>query len=162
MGMIAIDPAAADWISANPDRRCQTLLDYWRSLAAGADRLPRRREIDPVALPPALLRSIFLVDVVRKDDGMPPRFRFRLLGSDIVDRERTKVGQYVDQLGSVAETAEMLAQYRDCLAGRVRIRQSTLVWDSQSKEHRHYRVMLLPLADGALVDALLGLALYDR
>jgi hypothetical protein len=158
---VEVDKAASDWIANNPDRRWQQLLDYWRLLVDTAGRLPRRREIDPVALPPDLLRNIFLIDVVRASDGTLPRFRFRLLGSAIVDRESTKVGQFVDQLGAVADTAEMLAHYRDCLAGKVRVRNTTLLWDDARKEHVRYRVLLLPLGDDDAIDTVLGLAIYE-
>ena len=158
---VQVDKAATDWIASYPDRRWQQLLDYWQTLVDTSGRLPRRGEIDPTALPPNLLPNIFLVDVVRAADGTPPRFRFRLLGSAIVDRESTKVGQYVDQLGTVAETTEMLSHYRDCLAGKVRLRGSTLIWDDARKEHVRYRVLLLPWAHDAAIDTILGLAIYE-
>jgi hypothetical protein len=44
----------------------------------------------------------------------------------------------------------------------VRIRHSTLAWDDPAKEFITYHVLLLPLSsDGTLVDALLGLAIYE-
>jgi hypothetical protein len=157
---VQVDKAATDWIAKNPDRRWQQLLDYWQSLTETSSRLPRRREIDPVALPPDLLPNMFLIDVVRAGNGTQPRFRFRLLGSAIVDRESTKVGQFVDQLGTTADTSEMVTHYRDCLAGRIRVRDTTLLWDDARKEHVKYRVLLLPLGDDGAIDTIMGLAIY--
>jgi hypothetical protein len=158
---VQVDNAATDWIASHPDRRWQQLFDYWQSLTETSGRLPRRREIDPVALPPDLLPNIFLIDVVRSGDGTPPRFRFRLLGSAIVDRESTKVGQFVDQLGSATEMAEMLGHYRDCLGGKIRLRNTTLLWDDVRKEHVKYRVLLLPLGEDGAIDTIMGLAIYE-
>ena len=158
---VEIDSATREWIAKNPDLRWQQLLDYWHSLATASSRLPQRREIDPAALSPDLLPSIFLIDVVRTNAGTPPRFPFRLLGSNVVDRESTKVGQYVDQLGPAVDVSKMVAQYRDCLAGKIRVRDSTLIWDSVRKEHIKYRVMLLPLAENGEIVNMIGLAIYE-
>jgi hypothetical protein len=157
---VELDPAAGQWIASNADRRWALLLEYWNHLAQRLDRLPKRAEIDPVDLPVGLLPNIFLVDVVRAD-GAPPRFRFRLLGAAITTRERVRPGQYLDEYRS--ETPDdMTQQYLDCLERRVRIRRANLAWDHPTKEFISYHVMLLPLSsDGTLVDALLGLAIYE-
>jgi hypothetical protein len=157
---VELDPAAGQWIASNADRRWALLLEYWNHLAQRLDRLPKRAEIDPVDLPLGLLPNIFLVDVVRAD-GAPPRFRFRLLGAAITARERVRSGQYLDEYRS--ETPDDMTQhYVDCLERRVRIRRTNLAWDHPAKEFISYHVMLLPLSsDGTLVDALLGLAIYE-
>ena len=61
----------------HPDIRLIT--DYWRSIHPEAG-LPGRQHFDPVAVPPRLLPSIRLLDVV----GDPPRFRLRLMGTKMV------------------------------------------------------------------------------
>ena len=56
----------------------------------------------------------------------------------------------------------MTRHYLDCLNRRVRIRHTNLAWDHPTKEFISYHVLLLPLSsDGELVDALLGLAIYE-
>ena len=158
---LELDPAAGQWIAANADRRWALLLEYWNHLAQRLDRLPRRAEVDPVDLPVGLLPNIFLVDVVRAD-GAPPRFRFRLLGSAITARERVRPGQYLDEYLTDKATDDMAGHYLDCLQRRVRVRHTNLAWDHPTKEFISYHVMLLPLSsDGAVVDVVLGLAIYD-
>lgn len=137
------------------------LLEYWNHLAQRLDRLPRRAEIDPVDLPVDLLPNIFLVDVVRMGDA-PPRFRFRLLGAAITTRERVRPGQYLDEYMTEKRPDDMTPHYLDCLQRHVRIRRTNLAWDHPTKAFISYHVMLLPLSnDGTLVDALLGLAIYE-
>jgi hypothetical protein len=157
---LELDPAAARWIAANPDRRWAVLLDYWIRLAERLSRLPKRAEVDPLELPVELLPNIFLMDVVRQADAAP-RFRFRLLGTAITARERVRPGQYLDDYrDDIPE--EMTQQYLDCLERRVRIRSTNLAWDHPTKEFIAYHVLLLPLSsDGTEVDALLGLAIYE-
>lgn len=158
--LIEIDPAAGRWIAGNPDRRWAVLLEYWNHLAQRLGRLPRRAEVDPLELPVELLPNIFLVDVVRAQ-GAAPRFRFRLLGSAITARERVKPGQHLDDYRAGIPD-DMTRQYLDCLERRVRVRRTNLAWDHPTKEFIAYHVMLLPLSsDGAEVDALLGLAIYE-
>ena len=158
--MLELDPGAAQWIADSPDRRWAVLLEYWDRLARYNNRLPKRAEIDPLELPVELLPNIFLVDVVR-EEGTAPRFRFRLLGTAITARERVKAGQYLDDYRSDIPD-EMTRQYLDCLERRVGIRRSNLAWDHPTKEFISYHVMLLPLSgNGAEVDALIGLAIYE-
>jgi hypothetical protein len=158
---IDLDPATGQWIASNADRRWALLLEYWNHLAQRLDRLPKRAEIDPVGLPADLWPNIFLVDVVRAD-GAPPRFRFRLLGAAITARERVRPGQHLDEYMTDRTQDDMPRHYFDCLERRVRIRRSNLAWDHPAKEFISYHVMLLPLSsDGTLVDALLGLAIYE-
>jgi len=158
---VELDPAAGQWIASNADRRWALLLEYWNHLAQRLDRLPRRAEIDPVDLPVGLLPNIFLVDVVRAD-GASPRFRFRLLGAAITARERVRPGQYLDEYLTKETPDDMIRHYRDCLERRVRIRHTNLAWEHPTKEFISYHVMLLPLSsDGASVDALLGLSIYE-
>lgn len=157
---LELDPAAGQWIAANPDRRWAVLLEYWNRLAQRLNRLPRRTEVDPLDLPVELLPNIFLVDVVRGEEAAP-RFRFRLLGAAITARERVKPGQYLDDYRSDIPD-DMTRQYLDCLDRRVGVRRTNLAWDHPTKEFISYHVMLLPLSsDGAEVDALMGLAIYE-
>ena len=58
-------------------------LTYWESKRTGR-RMPARRDLDPVLEIPNLLRWIILVDVLRD----PLDFRYRVIGSGVVDRCR--------------------------------------------------------------------------
>lgn len=158
---LELDPAAGQWIAASSDRRWARLLEYWNHLAQRLGRLPKRTEVDPLELPVELLPNIFLVDAIRAD-GAAARFRFRLLGSAITQRETVRPGQFLDETSGERTPGVMTRQYLDCLERRVGIRSTNLAWDHPTKEFITYRVMLLPLSsDGTLVDALLGLAIYE-
>jgi hypothetical protein len=61
----------------------QDALAYWESKRAGR-KMPARRDFDPVLEIPKLVPWVALVDVLRD----PLDFRFRLIGSGIVDRSR--------------------------------------------------------------------------
>lgn len=157
---VAIDDDTRRWISSNEDRRWSTLLRYWQSLAARLGRLPRRAEIDPLALS-SLLPHLFLVDVVHAGEA-EPRFRFRLLGGAITDRESVRPGQYLDEFQGMRDSEKIMRHYHDALKLRIRVRSATLAWDHPTKEFITYHAVLLPLSDdGRQVDTLLGLAIYE-
>ncbi|HEV8388499.1 MAG TPA: PAS domain-containing protein [Dongiaceae bacterium] len=159
--ILELDANAAAWIAANSDRRWALLLEYWNRVAQRVGRLPKRTEVDPLELPVELLPNIFLVDVVRAAGGAP-RFRFRLLGTAITQRERIRPGQYLDEASGETIPGEMTQQYLACLERRVGIRSTNLAWDHPTKKFITYRVLLLPLSgDGEAVDTLLGLAIYE-
>jgi hypothetical protein len=61
----------------------QDALAYWESKRAGR-QMPARRDFDPVLEIPKLVPWVVLVDVLRD----PLDFRFRLIGSGVVDRSR--------------------------------------------------------------------------
>ena len=67
-------------LSQMRSRRVQRLHEYWRAKSGADDPVPRRRDIDPVELPD-LLPNLMLVDVERN----PLRFRYRLVGTRVVD-----------------------------------------------------------------------------
>jgi hypothetical protein len=61
----------------------QDALTYWESKRAGR-RMPARRDFDPLLEVPKLVPWIVLVDVLHD----PLDFRFRLVGSGVVDRSQ--------------------------------------------------------------------------
>jgi hypothetical protein len=74
------------------------LLDYWRSKRSGRS-MPRRADLDPTELPGRLWPRLMLIDVVREKDRS--RFRYRLLGGDIVRAlGRDPTGEYLDEVTS--------------------------------------------------------------
>lgn len=158
---LELDAQTRDWIARNPDRRWALLLEYWNHLVQRLGRLPKRSEVDPLELPARLLPNVFLVDVVRGPGAPAPRFRFRLLGSAITARETIRPGHYLDDREEPVPD-EMTRQYLDCLECRANVRHDNLAWDHPTKEFIAYHVLLLPLSDdGAVVDTLIGLAVYE-
>ena len=67
-------------IPENCHSKVRAIHDYWKSVHPEGGGLPGRQHIDPVDIP-NLLPNIWLIDVYRN----PYRFRFRLLGTQVVD-----------------------------------------------------------------------------
>lgn len=161
-GGIAVDADTRRLIAADTEPRWGRFLRTWEALAAAKGRYPSRSEVDPAALGAKLLPSVFLVDVLDRPGDAVPRFRFRLLGQAILDRESTRAGDYLDALGAAAEIAKIERHYLDCIDGKVSVRAASLVWSDVHKEYLRYGVMMLPLSDdGRSVTHLIGLALYE-
>ena len=161
-GEIAVGPETQRLIESGVEPRWGQFLRTWEALAAAKGRYPSRTEIDPSELGAKLLPNVFLVDVVTGEGAKAPRFRFRLLGQAIVDREPTRPGDYLDEIGATAELAIIAQHYRDCMAGKVSVRASSLSWRSERSGCLLYEAMMLPLTDdGETVTHLIGLALYE-
>jgi hypothetical protein len=161
-GEIFIDPATRREIETDGQPLWGQFLRTWESLAAAKGRYPARAEVDPAALGAKLLPNVFLVDVVGGSGATPLRFRYRLLGQAILDREPTRTGDYLDEIGASADAAAIETHYAACLEGKVWIRDASLTWSDPRGGYLRYRVMMLPLSDdGAAVTHLIGLALYE-
>jgi hypothetical protein len=162
IGRIDIDPAARREIESGVEPLWGQFLRTWESLVAAKGRFPARSEIDPAALGAKLLPNIFLVDVVDTPGLTAPRFRYRLLGQGIIEREPTRAGDFVDQIGATADIVAIEDHYIACLEGKAWIRESSLAWSDPRGGYLRYRVMMLPLSeDGETVTHLIGLALYE-
>ena len=161
-GEILIDPMTRREIDAGHEPLWGQFLRTWESLAAAKGRYPSRAEIDPSALGAKLLPNVFLVDVVGTPGQKTPRFRYRLLGQAIIDREPTRAGAYLDEIGATADIVAIEQHYASCLEGKVWIRDSSLTWTDPRGGYLRYRAMMLPLSeDGVSVTHLIGLALYE-
>lgn len=148
-------------LGGHRDKRWPQFYDYWMELARQRGALPSRQAIDPLLMPRRLLGNIYLTEVVY-ESGNQPRFRFRLLGQEITEREHTRPGKYLHELGGSQGAGVLEAQYLDCLRGRLWLRQTNLSWADRQKSFIRYEVLLLPLArDGYEVDSMIGLVIYD-
>lgn len=90
------------------------LYDLWRRLCSSLGRLPYRREVDPLDLPPAALPGILIME--REPTG---RFRCRLAGTlltEIYGFEQT--GGYLDELLPPGPAAERQRLYERSLNER--------------------------------------------
>ena len=159
--LITLDAETERRLGETPERRWSRFLDAWKTIAREKRGLPARTDIDPLRLGADLLPNVFLADVVREHGKAAPRFRFRLLGQAILDRETTRAGQFLDELGASADIGEIDRHYRACLERKVALREASLVWNDVRKDAFTYSVLVLPLSDdGESVTHLLGLALY--
>ena len=148
-------------IANHHDKRWPQFYDYWMQLAEQRGALPSRQAIDPLQMPRRLLGNIYLTEVVY-ETGNQARFRFRLLGQEITEREYTRPGQYLHELGGNQSARLLETQYLDCLQGRLWLRQTNLSWADRQKSFMRYQVLLMPLArDGHEVDSMIGLVIYE-
>ena len=135
--------------------RHKALFIYWRDQAAGTP-FPSRADIDPSDIP-LLLPDVFLADVLREPDA-PVDFRYRLIGTGIVEIEGEWTGARLSRVLADRERFDLLwQQYDAAAAGVASFRREKVLW--QEEKHLVYEVLLLPLSsDGKTVDMLLGMA----
>jgi hypothetical protein len=89
----------------DPGSPASWLLGYWRAKRRPGI-LPGRKDIDPVDIRPDVLPNLQLIDVVPAHPRR--RFRFRLVGTRIVDLTgRESTGRFVDEIIDPARVAEM-------------------------------------------------------
>lgn len=134
-------------------------LLYWHDKcpdSASDSGFPTRADIAPEEIP-RLLPYVFMVDVLEVEDGELD-FRFRLVGTAIVDIEGEHTGRNLSDMFSDRAAFRVLwRQYRDAAAGKIWVRYETLRW--QGREHVNYEVILAPLQDETgRVTMLIGLA----
>ena len=103
--------------------------------------MPARADIDPLEVP-RLLPPLMLVAVA----GEPPRFRFRLVGTEIVARyDAALTGRELDDIDLGTELGSVRSQYgetgRD--ASPTDCRHAI---DTKSGKYLRYECLLLPLA----------------
>lgn len=86
-----------------PEDRIQTqrlreVYDYWSRLRRDLNCLPGRQHLDPIELK-SYLPFLWMVDVVRVADTDTLRFRYRLIGTEIVHaRGRDDTGRFTDEV----------------------------------------------------------------
>jgi hypothetical protein len=140
------------------DPLLRRLALYWIGKCRG-ERLPARADIDPAEISD-LLPFLYLIDVER--DASRYRYRFRLIGTDIVSRAgRDATGSYLDELAyssdRVVTGSDVAEEYRAMIeSGLPRFDKRYALWPD--REHQFYHRLVLPLAsDGRTVDMLIGI-----
>jgi hypothetical protein len=121
-------------------------LAYWRELRDRLGRLPRRREIDPLAIPRGLLPGIGIFDMLPQPDG-GWRIRYRLLGTaHTMAVQRDLTGRYFDEVHPAEELPGLAAEYLGILhSGEPHyIRRRTPL---PNHEHIAFSRILAPLLD---------------
>jgi hypothetical protein len=149
------------FFSTDPDLRfdhprLDGFLRYWESKRRDR-RLPARADIDPAELKP-FLGYIFMLDVV----GEPKRFRYRLIGTKIVDHVgRDSTGKFQEEAYSPEQAAENNAMYRWICDNRKPLRNfGAINW--VGRDFYKYEIANLPLAaDGETVNIILGCMMIE-
>jgi hypothetical protein len=137
--------------------KLQALTRYWISVHPERG-LPGRQHIDPVDIP-EVLASLLLIDVGRE----PLRFRYRVIGtSNVRMMERDFTGWYLDEAHPDFAVSPIHAQYVNAVEQRrPEYRKGSQAFHLPNKHVTIERV-ILPLArDGAMVDMLLGVVVYE-
>jgi hypothetical protein len=137
--------------------KIQVLYNYWQSIHPGGGALPGRRHLDPIDIP-ELLPNIWMIDVQRP----PLRFRFRLVGTEIVKfTGRDVTGRWLDEIYPDYEKTDAFRMHRDCAeSGRPGYRKSGVL-SNPGRNYVEAERLYLPLAeDGQEVDIVLVMTLY--
>ena len=131
--------------------KLRALHGYWNAKRR-ARAMPARSDIDPVDLPP-LLPNLMLVDVA----GDPLRFRFRLVGTEIVSRHGMELtGRDLEDIGLGTELGAVRSQYE------VTVREAAPTYCRHALETkagkylRYERLLLPPSTAGVHVPKMLG------
>ena len=128
-----------------------SLLAYWDSKRRGRC-CPARPDIDPLEIK-KLLPQLFLVDV----HGEPPVFRYRLVGTEIVQRYgRNDTGETLDAISDATMRETVRRQYLAAIeiCGPICHHNRFVFADYRILE---YRRLLLPLSpDAENINMLLG------
>lgn len=126
---------------------------YWDERRGGA-RWPPRSAIDPLDLKP-LLGSLVIVDVLHDGGGAPPRFRYRLFGSSLVQWFGFDMtGKTIDDWPGAEYGAYLNASYREVVAAaRPFRRKRSIVKDNRILR---YESLMLPLGRGERIEQVIA------
>ncbi len=128
---------------------------YWDSKRRGR-AMPSRADIDPLEMK-AFLPQLVLLDV----EGEPPRFRYRLVGTEVTQVRRglgksDPTGQFVDEVAHHQGTSAVLYHYRRVVAERKPSTDAGTYRPTGERPWVRFSRLVLPLsADGAAVNMLL-------
>jgi hypothetical protein len=137
------------------DPHGRLFLDYW-AIKCREGRLPRRQDIDPLEMR-SFLPYVVLLDVERQPGGLGLRFRYRLVGTHVVEifgRELT--GVHLDEVNF----PDIYPAVHDQLARVVQTCRPAIgcyVTPTTHRQFPRYEHVTVPMAsDGFAVDMLLG------
>ena len=127
-------------------------LAFWRTKAANG--LPRRREIDPLAIA-RLLPRVCLLDVEADD------FRFSLVGEEVAARYGQIKGKSLRDLMRGPELALTMEEHRMCVSTQLPVYSQNSMQSASIGDQLVYQRLLTPFAgDGDAVTCLAGLIIF--
>lgn len=133
-------------------------MSYWEAIGP-VGGLPGRQHFDPIDVP-SILANIWLIDV----QGEPLRFRFRLVGTRVVEfLGRDPTGLWIDEAYPSFSGSPTERDFMACVtAGAPRWRRGPPFMEADKDYAQVERVALPLAADGKNVDMLLCLSLYEK
>ncbi|MGH6967691.1 MAG: PAS domain-containing protein [Stellaceae bacterium] len=150
-------PTGVAGAAAIGDARLETLYRYWLG-CRGTRAMPRRADIDPVAIPAAIWPHVMVLEVV--NEGARIRFRYRRAGAVFWRAGAAEpTGRFIE------EVLPATAGYLDYVVGiytemvesrRPMYSENYFTREGQGVPMRTRRVSLPLSADGVVVDAILA------
>lgn len=134
----------------------QRLYDYW-TLKCGIRKMPSRDDIDPLDIT-YIFGNVTLVDVI---EGEAPRFRIRLLGTNLAQRAGYELtGKILDELPATEFRTLVEQRWNEVAGSGVALKCGRdAVFDERSYR---YKSVILPLSpDGEAVNMLMVALIYD-
>jgi hypothetical protein len=142
---------------ADLPRPLDALLRYWQSKLHGRV-MPSRGDIEPLEIK-RLLPYLLLTEV---DDGIPPRYRYRLVGTEIVRRFGLELtGHYVDEALKGEYGRAVVAIYDAIVAQRLPYFSRSRVVVADGRLLGSSRLMLPLSADGRRVNMVFTGQIFD-
>jgi hypothetical protein len=138
--------------------KIKALHRYWESIRPRDGVLPARRHFDPVDIP-ELLPNIWMIDVQRA----PLRFRFRLVGTEIVKfTGRDVTGRWLDEVFPGYQASDAFRVHSAVAeGGRPGYRKGGMISNPGRSDSGGERLYLPFAEDGEQVDILLVMTLYS-
>ena len=151
--IVVFDRALA--LSELTDSRQRTVYDYWQEKRKDR-RMPARADLLPEDIGPSL-GVVNLIDVT----GPPWRFRFRLLGTEVVEAYGEDLtGQDAARVQPPSYAEVLLRQYAEVAEGAVPMLHE-LTFELVRERHSFTRLTLPLSADGERVNMLLCVSAFD-
>jgi hypothetical protein len=129
---------------------------YW-DRKRGQRAAPLRQDIDPGEIT-RLLPHLFMIDVVIDVVGDPARFRYRLIGTGVVELTgRDLTGRFVDESLEKEKLAALVEPYQTVVAQRRPVaKKGRTIW-IEKRESLEVEVLLLPIANPTtVIDIIFG------
>lgn len=146
--------------------KLRALQDLWRDVAPAPDLLPGRQHIGPELLKP-WLPNIWLIDAVEGEtdsEGRSPRFRYRLVGTKLVEMRggHNPMGEWLDVANPARQSPNpTAARMREVVRSRQPSWRHGLPNNRRIDDIKQVENLFLPLAgDGDRVNMLLCCSLY--
>ena len=138
--------------------KLNAFFDYWLSLNGDEHIIPFKKNLDPLDIP-SLLPNIFLIDAI----GMPPRFRFRLMGGSITDSGGPgRKDRWVDEVPAKFEGLHLSGILEKVIKERVPKWYKGPPLLEHDRFVTHLEGIMCPLtSDGTTIDTIACLTVYS-